>query len=148
MNASDADEPTGVNPMLRSAELDDIDAVLALWRQAEADPTHTDDRESLQRLIAHQPRALIVADAGPQIVGSVIAGWDGWRGSIYRLVAAPAHRRTGLGRRLVAEAEHRLSAMGAVRLQAIVVETDTRATGFWQNSGWQRQTARVRFVRG
>ena len=38
--------------------------------------------------------------------------------------------------------------MGAVRLQAIVVETDARATGFWMNSGWNRQSARLRFVKG
>ena len=49
---------------------------------------------------------------------------------------------------LVAEAERRLSAMGAVRMQAVVVETDARATGFWINSGWERQTARLRFVKG
>jgi ribosomal protein S18 acetylase RimI-like enzyme len=148
MDTADAGGSTGVHLTLRSAEVDDVDAVLDLWRQADAEPTHTDDRHSLQRLIAHQPGALIVADTGGQLVGSVIAGWDGWRGSVYRLVVAPAHRRTGLGRRLVAEAERRLSAMGAVRLQAIVVETDAQAAGFWQNSGWEQQTARLRFVKG
>jgi ribosomal protein S18 acetylase RimI-like enzyme len=147
MDTPDAGGLSGASPTLRSAGMDDIDAVLSLWQQADAEPTHTDDHESLQRLMTHQPGALIVADTG-QVVGSVIAGWDGWRGSIYRLVVAPAHRRSGLGRRLVAEAEHRLSAMGAVRLQAIVVETDGRATGFWKNSGWEQQTARLRFVRG
>jgi ribosomal protein S18 acetylase RimI-like enzyme len=147
MDTPDAGGLSGAIPTLRSAGMDDIDAVLTLWQQADAEPTHTDDRQSLQRLITHQPGALIVADTG-RVVGSVIAGWDGWRGSIYRLVVAPAHRRTGLGRRLVTEAERRLSAMGAVRLQAIVVETDGRATGFWKNSGWEQQTARLRFVRG
>ncbi len=148
MDTPDAGGPSGANPTLRSAGMDDIDTVLDLWRQADAEPTHTDDHESLQRLVLHEPGALIVADTGQQLVGSVIAGWDGWRGSIYRLVVAPAHRRTGLGRRLVAEAEHRLAALGAVRLQAIVVETDGRATGFWQNSGWEQQSARLRFVKG
>jgi hypothetical protein len=38
--------------------------------------------------------------------------------------------------------------MGAVRLQAIVVEADAQAAGFWQNSGWEQQTARLRFVKG
>ncbi len=148
MDTPNAGGLAGANPTLRSAGMDDIDGVLDLWRQADAEPTHTDDHESLQRLVIHKPGTLIVADIGQQLVGSVIAGWDGWRGSIYRLVVAPAHRRSGLGRRLVAEAERRLTAMGAVRLQAIVVETDARATGFWQSSGWEQQTARLRFVRG
>ena len=84
-----------MNPTFRSAELDDVAAVLELWRAADAEPTHTDDTASLRRLIAHQPGALIVAEAGPRIVGTVIAGWDGWRGSVYRLVVTPATVATG-----------------------------------------------------
>jgi ribosomal protein S18 acetylase RimI-like enzyme len=128
--------------------VDDIPAVLALWRQAQAEPGHTDDIPSLQRLVAHDGGALLVAEADERIVGSVIAGWDGWRGSIYRLAVAHSQRHQGLGRRLVGEAEKRLAALGAVRLQAIVVETDARATGFWRASSWQEQTGRLRFTKG
>jgi ribosomal protein S18 acetylase RimI-like enzyme len=78
----------------------------------------------------------------------VIAAWDGWRGSIYRLVVAPSHQRQGLARRLVGHAETRLSAVGARRLQAIVVETEDRAVGFWTAVDWERQTERLRFVKG
>jgi ribosomal protein S18 acetylase RimI-like enzyme len=137
-----------MNPTFRAAGTEDIATVLALWREADAEPTRTDDTAGLGRLIAHQPGALIVAESDRRIVGTVIAGWDGWRGSVYRLVVAPADRRHGLGRLLVAEAERRLSTVGAVRLQAIVVETDDRATGFWRDSGWEQQAARLRFVKG
>jgi ribosomal protein S18 acetylase RimI-like enzyme len=98
--------------------------------------------------VVHDPSALIVAEADGTIVGSVIAAWDGWRGSVYRLVVAPSHRRRGLGRQLLGEAEARLEAVGAVRLQAIVVEDEPMAMGFWRDSGWGRQSNRVRFVRG
>ena len=113
-----------------------------------AKPTHTDDSASICRLIAHEPSALIIAvDTGGGVIGSVIAGWDGWRGSMYRLVVAPGHRRQGLGRQLLAEAEERLRA-GATRLQAAVVETDAQARGFWRSSGWEQQVHRLRFVKG
>jgi ribosomal protein S18 acetylase RimI-like enzyme len=135
-------------PMIRRAHPSDIAAVLDLWREAEAEPTHTDDAASLGRLIDHDPGALLVADEGGRIVGTVVAAWDGWRGSVYRLVVATSHRRTGLGRRLVAAAGRRLSEMGAVRLQAIVVETNAPALGFWQASGWVQQAERLRFVDG
>ena len=133
---------------LRTGQLNDVDPVLRLWVAAGAEATHTDDLESLSALVAHDPSALIVAEEDGSIVGSVIAAWDGWRGSVYRLVVAPSHRRLGLGRQLLSEAEARLSAVGAVRLQAIVVETERRAMGFWRDSGWDRQVDRVRFVRG
>ena len=122
--------------------------MLDLWREAAAEPTHTDDIDSITRLIACDPAALIVAEEDGHIVGSVIAGWDGWRGSIYRLVVAPSQRRHGLGRRLLAAAEERLQQAGAVRSQAIVVETDAQAAGFWRASGWEQQVHRLRFVKG
>lgn len=50
-------------------------------------------------------------------MGSVIAGWDGRRGSLYRLAVAPDYRRQGLGRRLLDVAEGRLASSGAARLQ-------------------------------
>ena len=133
---------------LRTGQLSDVDPVLQLWVASAAEPTHTDDVESLTALVVHDPSALIVAEADGSIVGSVIAAWDGWRGSVYRLVVAPSHRRLGLGRQLLGAADARLSAVGAVRLQAIVVETEPKAIGFWRESGWDRQIHRVRFVRG
>ena len=133
---------------LRTAQRADVGSVLRLWIEAAAEPTHTDDVDSLCALVVHDPSALIVAEEEGSIVGSVIAAWDGWRGSIYRLVVAPSHRRRGLGRQLLAQAEARLAAAGAIRQQAIVVETERPAMGFWDDSGWERQAHRVRYVRG
>lgn len=92
--------------------------------------------------------ALLVAEVDQRLVGSIIAAWDGWPGSVYRLTVAPEHRRHGLGRRLLHEAERRLTRLGATRLQAIVVETEAVATGFWRASDWAEQVERLRFVRG
>jgi len=133
--------------VLRSATPDDIGAVLELWRGADAEVSRTDDVGGLRVLVAHDPGALVVAEDDGAVVGSVICAWDGWRGSVYRLAVAPTHRRRGLGRRLVAEAETRLAARGARRLQAVVVDGDDRATGFWRASTWEEQARRIRFVR-
>jgi ribosomal protein S18 acetylase RimI-like enzyme len=133
---------------IRPARPEDLPTVLTLWSDADAEPTHTDDLDSLTALLAHDPDALILAVRDDRIVGSVIAGWDGWRGSIYRLVVAPAERRRGLGRLLLRAAQDRLDARGAIRSQAIVVESDDQALGFWQASGWSQQEDRVRFVKG
>jgi ribosomal protein S18 acetylase RimI-like enzyme len=121
--------------------------VLALWALAGAEPTHTDTAEHLEQLISHDSFALIVAEDDGALVGTVVAGWDGWRGSIYRLVVAPSHRRLGLGSRLLDAAEARLASAGALRLQAIVVETEALATAFWKVSRWEQQSQRLRFVK-
>jgi ribosomal protein S18 acetylase RimI-like enzyme len=134
--------------VIRAATASDAPAVLELWARAEAVPSRTDDVESIARLIAHDPGALLLAEVDGGLAGSVIAGWDGWRGSIYRLTVAPGHRRRGLGGRLLAAAEARLAEVGAARLQAIVVATDARATGFWRAGEWEKQEGRLRFVKG
>ena len=98
--------------------------------------------------MAHDPEALLLAEEDSLIVGSVIAAWDGWRGTIYRLAVAPSHRRGGLGRSLLRAAEERLRDLSAARLQAIVVETDPTATAFWRAGDWDEQVERLRFTRG
>jgi ribosomal protein S18 acetylase RimI-like enzyme len=133
---------------IRTSQLPDVEAILSLWSEADAEPTHTDNAESLEQLIRHDRSAVIVAEDDHRLIGSVIAGWDGWRGSIYRLAVAPSHRRFGVARSLLHAAESRLSAVGAVRLQAIVVETERLATGFWHASDWEQQAHRLRFVKG
>jgi len=132
----------------RAATSEDIPAVLTFWREAGAEPTHTDDAESLAKLIAHSPGALILAEDGGSIVGTVIAGWDGWRGAIYRLVVAPSHRRRGLGGRLVAEAQELLARAGAVRSWVLVLEKDEQALAFWRASEWELEDEILPWVRG
>lgn len=135
-------------PTLRTATQGDVAALLALWQAADAEPTHTDDVEGVTALLDHDREAVIVAVDGDALVGAVIAGWDGWRGSIYRIAVAPSHRRAGLATALLREAERRLDARGARRLSAIVVENDAQAMAFWRASAWEDQQARTRFVRG
>jgi ribosomal protein S18 acetylase RimI-like enzyme len=137
-----------MNPSIRSAVASDIPLVLELWFAADAEPSHTDNAESLTKLVAHDPDALLVAHDNELLVGTVIAAWDGWRGSIYRLAVVPSHRSQGLGRRLLAAAEERLDRAGAQRLQAIVVETSPIARAFWSAVGWEQQVERLRFVCG
>lgn len=133
---------------LRFAQSADLPAVLGLWVASAAEPTHTDDLESLTRLVTADPKALVVAVENDVIVGSVVGGWDGWRGSIYRLIVTPSHRRRGLARQLLDRAERSLQERGATRLAAIVVDNDDRAVGFWRATGWEEQQHRVRFVKG
>ena len=132
---------------LRPATADDIEPVLAFWRDA-AEPTSTDSAEALTSLLRHDPGALIVAEADGRIVGSVIAGWDGWRGAIYRLAVAPEHRRRGLGQSLLRAAEERLTGLGGRRLHAIVVESNADAVAFWDATDWEHQAGQLRFAKG
>ncbi len=132
---------------IRSATGEDIAAVLDLWVVAGSVPTVSDSPDGLTRLLAADPQALLVAEFGGTLVGSLIAAWDGWRGSFYRLAISPEHRRKGLAMMLLREGERRLRERGAVRLTAIVADDEAGAMAFWRATGYEHQQHRARFVR-
>ena len=132
---------------LRSATADDAEAVVALWRESGAEPTSTDDPASVRALIERDPSSLIVAESDGRIVGTLIAGFDGWRGSLYRLVVRPDLRRHGLATAIVGEAERRLVGLGARRANALVVQDHAHAVGFWKAAGYEHDPRMDRFVR-
>jgi ribosomal protein S18 acetylase RimI-like enzyme len=136
-----------VTPLLRAGTAADIDAVPALWQRAETGSSSTESADDLRRLLEYDPDALLLAEAEGAIVGSLIAGWDGWRGTFYRLAVDPGHRRRGLASEMVRAGEERLRALGAKRLNAIVESEEADAMAFWASAGYELQTARSRFVK-
>jgi ribosomal protein S18 acetylase RimI-like enzyme len=133
--------------LMRAGGKDDVGSVLALWREAESVPSATDNARALGGLLDRDPDSLLLAEAGEEIVGSLIAGWDGWRGSFYRLAVHPDWRRRGIATALVRAGEARLEQLGAVRLTAIVASEEEAAMSLWHFIGYTRQGDRSRFVR-
>jgi len=136
--------------VIRPCRVAECPAVLALWQRAGAIPSLTDTLVELEQLIAHQGDGLLVAVEDGVIVGSVIGGWDGWRGNIYRLAVAPEARRHGLARRLVDDAVRVLRARGAHRISALVERHEAHAVGFWDSltdQSWRRDERMLRYIK-
>lgn len=134
--------------VFRSASERDIEQVLSLWNAAGSTETVTDTRDGVLGLLDADPEALLVAESDDgEIVGSLIASWDGWRGSFYRLAVHPDQWREGIATALLREGERRLLARGAARITAIVTDDDLDAMSFWTATGYERQQNRARFVR-
>ena len=131
---------------IRAARAPDLPAVLALWRAAEAVPSATDDLPALHALLQADAGALLVAERERQMVGTVVAAWDGWRASFYRLAVLEPWRRQGIGRLLVLAGRERLVGLGARRLTAFVDSDSQEALAFWAAAGFEPQRDRVRFV--
>jgi ribosomal protein S18 acetylase RimI-like enzyme len=133
---------------IRSAEVPDAPAVLELWAQARSEHASTADRlEDVERLIADSPAALLVAERGGEIIGALIAAWDGWRGNLYRLVVREACRRQGIGIALAWAGEEYLLGCGARRVTALVAFGDETAGGFWDSAGYPQDREIGRRVR-
>jgi ribosomal protein S18 acetylase RimI-like enzyme len=132
---------------LRAATSDDIEAVLAFWDDATAEPSSTDDADGIAGLLERAPGSLVLAVEAGAIVGSVIAGWDGWRGTIYRLAVAPEYRRRGIATALVRAAEDQLRTHGVRRMHLIVSRAGgDAAESFWTSADYE-PTDQVRMVK-
>ncbi len=117
---------------IRAATAADVGAVLDLWERSGTHRTVTDDVAGVTLLLEDAPGSLLMALESGVVVGTVIAGWNGWRGGIYRIAVAPAHRRVGVARALLSAAVERLEALGARRIDALVVKDDDLARSFWE----------------
>ncbi|MGE5282169.1 MAG: GNAT family N-acetyltransferase [Chloroflexota bacterium] len=90
----------------------------------------------MERLVADSPAALLVAELGEEVVGALIAAWDGWRGNMYRLAVRDGRRRQGIGTALIRAGEDYLRGCGARRVTALVACDDETAGGFWDAAGY------------
>jgi len=133
--------------VIRSATAADIDAVLALWGEVVEHASIEDSHEDVHRLLARDSEALLVAEEKVGIIGTLVVGWDGWRGNMYRLAVAREGRRKGTASALVAEGERRLAKMGCRRVSVLVVESEDVAQAFWTSAGYDRDTNVSRFVK-
>ncbi|MET8703301.1 GNAT family N-acetyltransferase [Kitasatospora sp. NPDC004723] len=135
---------------LRAAVPDDIPAVLGLWARAAKGTSITDDADGVAALLARDPQCLLLAaraDDPAVLLGTVIAGWDGWRCHLYRLAVDPDHRRRGIGAALLAAAEARFAALGGRRADAMVLDDNTLGHRTWQAAGYGSQPQWTRWVK-
>jgi len=139
---------TAGDAAIRCARIDDVPAVLALWAGARSDHASSADRpEDVRRLIERSPAALLVAELDGELVGALIAAWDGWRGNMYRLTVRADRPRDGIGLALVHAGEEYLRECGVRRVTALVAFDDEVATGFWEAAGYPQDREIGRRVR-
>lgn len=132
---------------IRSAGPADLDGVLTFWKMAAEGTSISDDREGVERLVARDPEALLLAECDGVLVGTVIAGFDGWRCHLYRLAVHPGHRRQGVGRALLAAAENRFVRLGGRRGDAMVLDRNERAHHAWSAAGYAPEPQWSRWVK-
>ena len=122
---------------IRPFALSDTDAVVALWHETGLTRPWNDPEADIRRKLTVQPELFLVAVDADEVIGTVMAGYDGHRGWLYYLASSPGRRREGTGRRLVQEAERRLVALGCPKVQLMVRPENDAVHAFYAGLGYE-----------
>ena len=122
--------------------------MLALWADSRAESAVTVDTVEAVEAVLEQPGSvLLLAFSGESLVGTLVVGWDGWRGNMYRLAVREDMRRRGIGRALVDAGHEHLRSVGARRVTALVGREEAAAVELWRAAGYEADPVHGRFVR-
>jgi len=98
---------------------------------------HNDPALSIRKKMEVADGLFFVAEAGGQLVGTVMAGYDGHRGWIYSLAVDPAFRKQGVGRALLRHAEVALEKRGCVKINLQIGDGNEAVIGFYEKTGYK-----------
>ncbi len=123
---------------IRQMTADDYDAVVALWRDTPGVGLGVgDEREAVAACLDRNPGLSQVALRGETLVGAVLCGHDGRRGSINHLAVVPGERGRGLGRELVDRCLDGLRDAGIGKCNIVVYGDNADGQAFWRATGWR-----------
>jgi ribosomal protein S18 acetylase RimI-like enzyme len=122
---------------IRTFERVDEPAVIALWRDCAVIRAGNDPGRDIARKVALADDLFLVGLLDDEIVATVMAGYEGHRGWINYLATGPRHRRRGLARQLMDEAERRLLARGCPKINLQIRTSNIEAVAFYEHLGYR-----------
>lgn len=124
--------------MIRFMTVDDYHDVYQLWDEAlEVSINEKDDTyKNIEKFIQRNPNLCIVAVEDGNIVGSILAGYDGRRGHIYHTVVNSEFRSKGIGNQLVDKIIQQFSILDVNEVDLIVMENNFIGNSFWERRGF------------
>ena len=113
-------------------------ALIGLWHLCGLTRPWNDPSKDIDRKLTDPVGGLIVAKLGGAVIGSVMFGYDGHRGSVNYLAVHPGHRSAGLGRRLMQDAEAALLTLGCPKINLLVRPDNSNAAQFYEKLGYRQ----------
>jgi ribosomal protein S18 acetylase RimI-like enzyme len=109
----------------------------ALWQQCLTDDPLR-DVAGAARSAGTPPRStlILVASDGTEVIGSIMAGYDGHRGWLYALAVLPDYRFEQVATNLVIEAEKQLTAIGCTKINLQIHGSNAQAQQFYRALGY------------
>ena len=122
-------------------KIEDFDQVHALWMKISGFGIRSidDSREGVERFLKRNPKCSVVAEKDGQIIGSILCGHDGRRGSLYHVCVHPDYRKQGIGKSMVVFAMQALKKDQINKVCLIAFTQNDIGNAFWKEIGWTRR---------
>lgn len=124
--------------IIRVMTMDDYEDVYALWMGIHGFGIRSidDSKEGVARFLKRNPTTSMVAVLAGEIVGAILCGHDGRRGSLYHVCVGEAYREHGIGQKLVQACMEALKEEQINKVNLIAFKKNAVGNRFWQNLGW------------
>lgn len=119
---------------IRKMQARDAGAAIRLWKESSG--VSNDTPAIVRRFLRRNPGMSFVAFSGRTMVGAVLGGHDGRRGTLWHLAVASSMRRSGLGTALADRVLAAQCARGIRKTNILVLKSNARAIRFWRRTGW------------
>ena len=119
----------------------DHPAVYALWLRTPGMGLKDldDGPEGFCRYLRRNPNTCFAAEQDGVLVGALLAGHDGRRGSMHHLAVDTAYRNRGIGTALVEAAMAALEKEGIHKVNLVVFARNDLGNAFWEARGFSRR---------
>lgn len=117
----------------------DYDSLVSLWEKAGLPhrPKGRDSRQAISKQMEENPSFFLGAFLNDELVGCVVASYDGRKGWINRLAVLPEHRRKGIAQQLLSQAEKVLMEKGAEVIGVLIFNTNAPSLSFFEKMGYE-----------
>ena len=116
------------------------DQVISLWEKVfgyEAD--HNTPQLVIDKKLEFGDGLFFIALNNHDLVGTIMAGYDGHRGWIYAIAVSPNYQKQGIGSSLLAFAERKLSELGCMKINLQIMESNEAVESFYIANGYQTE---------
>ena len=112
--------------------------VVHLWKICDLTRPWNDPNRDIDRKLTDRTGKLFLLKKGDLILGSVMVGYDGHRGSVNYLSVHPDFQKKNLGRMLMKHSEDYLLALGCPKLNLMVRTSNLPVIEFYERLEYQK----------
>ncbi len=126
---------------IREMRISDYEDVTSLWYTIKGFAMRSidDSEEGVRRFLERNPGLSTIAYEDGHVVGAILCGHDGRRGTLYHVCVEEHYRKRGIGKAMVVRCMKALQDEGINKVALIAFTHNDVGNAFWKEIGWTKR---------